>query len=76
MPWRCQSGSTAIGARPIPTTRRRCALDDHRRKEDMTDDRVCHRDEGQRVAAGRPQLLDEVSLRRLPERELVEASNG
>ena len=59
-----------------PNESSRSALDDHRSKKNMADDIVCHRDEGQRVAAGRPQLLDEIGLRRLPERELVEASNG
>src|SRR5206468_10096993 len=51
------------------------ALDHHRRKEDVTHDGVIQGHEGQQVRAGLAQSLDEVRLRRLPERELVGVSN-
>ena len=57
-----------------PDDSSRCALDDHRSKEDVTDDDVCHRDEGQRGGAGGTESINEHGLRRLPERELVEPS--
>ena len=53
----------------------RLALDYHRCEENVTDDHVGHRDQRQRVGAGRSQFLDEIGFCGLSEGELVEVSN-
>jgi hypothetical protein len=59
-----------------PDDSSRCVPDDHRGKKNVTDNDVCHSDEGQRVATSRSQLLDQVSFRGLPKRELIEVSHS
>jgi len=52
-----------------------CALDHHRREEDVPHDAGVLGDERQRVGAGLPQSVDEIGFGRLSEGQFVDASD-
>jgi hypothetical protein len=61
---------------PHPTDPSPCAFNGHRRKEDVSHHVILLSHQRQPIGTGPPKFLDQIRLRRLSERQLVDSSDS